>query len=108
MNAELDIVALRQKCYDGQIKWSSHGLARMQERSIGPTDVINCIANGKIIEQYPQAYPYPACLVLGAKDEDTCIHVVAGYGNDLLWIITVYEPDENEWTNGFSERKGHE
>jgi len=78
----------------------------MQERNIEPTDVTNCINNGKIIEHYPQAYPYPACLILGKKDNGTYIHVVAGYAYDFIWMITVYEPDENVWINGFSERKG--
>ena len=105
MDLDLDIVALRQKCSNGQIKWSTHALARMQERGIEPTDVINCIDNGKIIEQYPQAYPYPACLVLGAKADDTHIHVVAGYDSSLVWVITAYEPDENVWTNDYTERK---
>jgi hypothetical protein len=33
------------------------------------------------------------------------IHVVAGYGSGFAWIITAYEPDENEWIGGFSARK---
>jgi len=105
MNVELEIIALRQKCSSGQIKWSTHALARMQERSIEPNDVIHCINNGKIIEHYPQAYPYPACLVLGTRGYGTCVHIVVGYGSDLIWIITAYKPDETEWTNEYSERK---
>ena len=105
MDDNLDIISLRKKCSDGQIKWSTHVLARMQERNIEPTDVINCINNGKIIEHYPQAYPYPACLILGTKDDETYVHVVAGDGSGSIWIVTVYEPDKNEWTNGYTERK---
>jgi hypothetical protein len=29
-----------------------------------------------------------------------------GYGNGYIWIVTAYKPDENEWINGFSTRKG--
>jgi hypothetical protein len=34
--------------------------------------------------------------------------VVAGYGGGFVWIITAYEPDEDEWTNGFATRKEQE
>ena len=105
MNNELDIKTLRQECAVGHIKWTAHILERMQERNIEPSDVINCINNGKIIEQYLEAYPYPACLILGTKVNNTYIHVVAGYGNGFIWIITAYKPDETEWINGFTTRK---
>ena len=102
----LDLEALRNKCDAGHIKWTVHILEKMQERNIEPTDVINCIKTGRIIEQYPQAYPYPACLVLGqTTNNEKYIHVVAGYGMEFIWIVTVYEPDENEWENDFSVRK---
>ena len=102
---DLSIELLRQECIAGNIKWTTHILERMQERNIEPTDVINCISNGKIIEQYPNAYPYPACLILGKNKNNLFIHVVAGYGNSLIWVITVYEPNENEWDNEFAIRK---
>jgi len=106
MNDSLDIEVLRKECNAGHLKWTAHTLEKMQERKIEPTDVISCILNGTIIEQYPQAYPYPACLILGKTASDVIIHSVIGYGNSHLWIVTVYEPDENEWINGFTERKG--
>jgi hypothetical protein len=60
MEQDLDIEGLKHKCSDGHIKWTAHVLARMHERNIKPADVENCIKHGNIIEQYPQAYPYPA------------------------------------------------
>ena len=106
MDNAIDIEILRKECVAGNIKWTVHILERMQERNINPTDVIHCIIGGEIIEQYPQAYPYPACLILGmCVDNDTYIHVVAGYGSGFVWIVTVYVPDEDEWINGFTERK---
>jgi len=103
---QLNIGILRQLCNSGQIKWTAHILERMQERDIHPSDVINCIQSGEIIEQYPNAFPYPACLILGTKTNNIYIHVVAGYGDGFVWIVTAYEPEENEWANGFKHRKG--
>ena len=102
---ELSTTKLCQECLEGHIKWTAHTLERMQERDIEPSDVVNCITNGKIIEQYPQAYPYPACLILGTKDDHTSLHAVVGYGSGFIWIITAYKPDANEWANGFTVRK---
>ena len=106
MNTELNINTLKQACTSGQIKWTTHTLERMQERNIEPSDVISCIINGKIIEQYPQAYPYPACLIHGTGKNVADIHVVLGFGDGLVYIVTVYEPDINEWENGYTVRKG--
>jgi hypothetical protein len=105
MDNGLNLELIQQECAVGQIKWTTHILERMQERNIEPSDVLNCINNGRIIEQYPDAYPYPACLILGTSVNNVWLHTVLGYVSGFVWIITVYEPDEDEWTNNFMERK---
>ena len=106
MSDFLDIEVLSQECNAGHIKWTAHILEKMQERNIEPTDVIYSINNGTIIEHYPQAYPHPACLILGTTVNSRYIHTVVGCGSGFIWIVTVYEPDENDWIDGFSVRKG--
>ena len=106
MSDFLDTEVLAQECNAGYIKWTAHILEKMQERSIEPAEVIFCISSGTIIEHYPNAYPHPACLILGTTANGRCIHIVAGYGSGFVWIVTVYEPDENDWIDGFSVRKG--
>ena len=44
---------------------SLHGQLRLNERNITVDDVINAINNGEIIEQYPEDFPFPSCLILG-------------------------------------------
>ncbi|MCL2080979.1 MAG: DUF4258 domain-containing protein [Oscillospiraceae bacterium] len=106
MDDGLNINIIRQTCAAGHIKWTAHILERAQERGIEPTDILSCVNNGRIIEQYPRAYPYPACLILGMAANGIHIHVVVGYGAGFVWIVTAYEPDKNEWTDGFAARKG--
>ena len=53
-------------------------MERIQQRGIEYTDIYNAIEMGKIIEQYPNSYPYPACLVLGLDLNDKILHVVCG------------------------------
>ena len=100
----MTIAEIAVECSVGNIKWTAHALERMQERDIEPNDIITCITNGKIIEQYPEAYPYPACLILGLIN-NVHIHVVVGQGSGFIWIITAYRPNETEWINDFSTRK---
>jgi len=97
---------LRELCAAEKIKWTTHVVVRMQERGIQPSDVRCCIVNGEIIEHYPNAYPYPACLIFGMTINDEFLHVVIGYGENKLWLITAYYPDEIDWENDFKTRKG--
>ena len=50
----MDIRSLKSLINNRKIKWSSHCLERMGERDIMRADVIHCILNGEIIEDYPE------------------------------------------------------
>jgi hypothetical protein len=63
--------------------------------------------NGEIIEQYPNDYPFPSCLVLGLSVHKKCLHVVCGIGDAELWLITAYYPNIDKWEEGFRVRKGN-
>lgn len=101
----MGITDLQKLCEAASIKWTTHVLARLQERGIEPSDIKNCIATGRIIEQYPDDYPYPSCLVLGVTVEGKILHVVIGVGGGYLWLITAYYPDPLKWNEDFSVRK---
>ena len=45
------------------MKWYKHALERMQERDISRRDVKNRIMQGEIIEDYPDDFPHPSCLI---------------------------------------------
>ena len=68
-------------------------------------DVENAIMAGEIIEQYPNDYPNPSCLVLGVTRKDEVIHVVCGLCEDTVWMITAYVPDLSIWESDFKTRK---
>lgn len=75
-----------------KIKWTVHCLERMQEKDISIADVRNCIDSGEIIEDYPDDFPHPSCLIFGYAVEGKVIHVVAGTDGETLYIITAYVP----------------
>ena len=72
----LDILELRKLCIPKNIRITLHAAKRLEQRRIFLKDVIACIMNGEIIEQYPDDYPYPSCLILGMSIEDKYLHVV--------------------------------
>ena len=59
---------------DSNIKWAKHCLERMQERDISIMDVESCLQTGEIIEDYPDDFPHPSCLILDIQRKITyCI-----------------------------------
>ena len=89
-------------------KWYKHALERMQERDITRTDVKNCIMYGEIIEDYPDDFPHPSCLVFGYTVNKKVIHAVISLDtkNDSIGIITVYFPNTDKFENDLKTRKG--
>ncbi len=102
---ELSLIEIKKLCADGKIKWTAHILSRLQERGIEPSDIRQCIKTGEMIEEYPIDYPYPSCLVLGLSLSGKCLHVVIGVGNEHLWLITAYYPDNKRWDDTYKVRK---
>lgn len=87
---------------------SVHAMSRMAERCITFDDVICGIKNGKIIEQYPNDYPYPSCLVVGFAIQNKYVHVVVSDDGERLWIVTAYFPDAEKWDKTFERRVHNE
>lgn len=87
------------------IEITMHAAKRLEQRNISILDVIQCINNGEIIEQYPNDYPYPSCLILGISINNKILHTVIGSDLSYIWIITAYYPDPNKWESDFKTRK---
>lgn len=102
---ELDIQILRKICNIENIEITLHAAKRLEQRGITLKDILSCIQNGKIIEQYPDDYPLPSCLILGLTTKEQYLHVVVGSDTKTLWIVTAYYPDKTKWENNFQIRK---
>lgn len=82
-----------------------HVLNRFRERGITLADAQNVLLYGEIIEQYPNDYPFPSCLELGAAICGKALHVCCGVGDNKIWLITAYYPSEREWERDLKTRK---
>jgi len=103
--AEIDIQKIQNLCRNEAIRWTNHIHVRLQQRGISIDDILAAIMNGEIIEQYPTDYPFPSCLLLGLSFDKKPLHIVCGIGTGVLWLITAYRPNLNEWTQNFMIRK---
>ena len=92
-------------CKQSKIKWYQHALERMQERDISRADVKNCIMGGEIIEDYPDDFPHPSCLVFGYAVNNKIIHVVVSMDKENIGIITVYYPNTEKFESDLKTRK---
>lgn len=94
-------------CKQAKIKWYKHALERMQERDISRIDVKNCIMCGEIIEEYPDDFPHPSCLIFGYTVNNKVIHVVVSIDKEDIGIITVYYPNTDKFKDDLKTRKGN-
>lgn len=91
---------------DSNIKWAKHCLERMQERDISINDVESCLQTGEIIENYPDDFPHPSCLIFGHTKENKILHIVVGSDNSTLFFITAYFPNTEKFEKDLKTRKG--
>ena len=77
----------------------------MQERDISRADVKNGIMNGEIIEEYPNDFPNPSCLIFGYNINRRILHIIAGCDNINLYVITAYYPDTKKFEDDLRIRR---
>jgi hypothetical protein len=100
------ILDIQTLILSGSIFWSEHLALRLRERGIKRADIISCINNGEIIEQYPGDKPFPSCLILGTSTSGKPLHVVCGLDyNTCCYMITSYYPSTDKWKLDFKTRK---
>lgn len=100
----IEMNTIKELCNQSKIKWSGHASARIQQRGISREDVIHCILNGEIIEQYPDFWMNPACLIFGFSVNDKIMHVVVGM-DEYLHIVTAYFPSAEKFEADMKTRK---
>jgi hypothetical protein len=100
------IVKIRSKVAEGQFEFSKHALDQSILRQIRVQEIREAIANGQVIEDYPDDKYGSSCLIRGLTKAKRPIHIQCSYpSRPLIKIITVYEPDPQRWNNDFTQRR---
>jgi hypothetical protein len=61
--------------------------------------------SGEIIEDYPNDFPYPSCLVFGYNIGKRVLHLVVGTDGNFLYIITAYYPNTTKFMDDLKTRR---
>ena len=85
---------LQKKRYE----FSIHAVDQSILRKITLGEMCEAIENGEIIEDYPADKYGPSCLILGMTKKNRPLHIQCSYPDrPKIKIITIYEPDPEEW-----------
>ena len=96
---------IRRKVKIGQFEFSKHAVDQSIIRRIDMQELHYVIANGTVIEDYPEDKYGPSCLILGMTSKKRPIHIQCSYpSRPILKIITIYEPDPVLWID-YKERR---
>lgn len=94
-------IQLSSRHYD----FSRHAFKRAVERNISETEIREAGRDAKIIEDYPNDKYTPSCLLLGFTMAGRPLHIQVSYADtDFARIITLYEPNKEEWIDYFKRR----
>lgn len=101
----IDINNIKKYFENDDVLVSDHAAMRFNQRGIKIKEIRSAVDNGEIIEQYPEDYPYPSCLILGKTSDAKPVHVVISDEGSMCRIITAYFPDPDKWDLQFRVRK---
>jgi hypothetical protein len=80
-----------------QIKISLHAAEEALAEEITRTKIEATLLNAQIVEDYPDWWLGPSCLIYGQTQAGRNIHIVVSYSKLPVTIITVYEPRPPKW-----------
>ncbi|MDI6655387.1 MAG: DUF4258 domain-containing protein [Candidatus Hydrothermarchaeota archaeon] len=86
------------------IRTSDHARRMALLRGINLEELAKCMIEFEVIEEYPDDPRGYSCLLL-VKVENKVIHVVCAPKGDVLLVISIYEPDVEEWEPNMKTRK---
>jgi hypothetical protein len=91
---------IQQQIQAGEFEFTRHAFKRAVERNISDREIIETAANIIIIEDYPNDKYSPSCLLLGFTIKGRALHLqISRIESDILKIITLYEPNSQDWIN---------
>jgi len=89
------------------VRFTRHAFERLFDRAIPPDAVLRIVEEGEVIASYPEDLPFPSVLILGFEGGRP-LHVVVAKDlqSGLCFVVTVYSPDPDLWSDDFRTRRG--
>jgi len=95
---------IRALAHAEKVRVTLHAQQEMLNEEVTLDDVLHALAQGRLIENYPEHKRGACCLVCGATPTGRPLHVVCTTARPMLVIITVYEPKEPKWVTPTQRR----
>jgi len=100
------IEEIKRKFARDAFEFSKHATDQSVLRGISVREIRQAVSVGEIVEDYPHDKYGPSCLILGFTPAGRPLHVQCSYpSRPVIKIITVYEPDPDEWIEFKVRRK---
>ncbi len=100
----MDIADVRKAFVENKFRYTKHGTEQRINRHITGEDIKQAILTGEIIENYPTDKYGPSYLVSGKTGMGRPLHVQIAL-LPIISIVTVYEPDPEQWIDNRIRRK---
>jgi hypothetical protein len=92
------LVDIRRQLAAGEFEFSRHAFRRAVERNISEQEIREAGAAAELVEDYPDDKYAPSALLLGFSVAGRALHIQVTFDDtDRTKIITLYEPDPDEW-----------
>lgn len=89
---------IRRQLTSGEFEFSHHAFRRAVERNISEQEIREAGTAAELIEDYPDDKYAPSALLLGFSAAGRALHFQVSFDDTVSTkIITIYEPDPNEW-----------
>jgi hypothetical protein len=109
---EIEVLAILKKIHNEaeveNIRITRHAQQEMAEEDISLDEVLEAIASGTILENYPEHQRGSCCLVNGKTKAGKPLHIVCTTALPTLIIITTYRPKLPKWISSTERRKRDE
>ena len=105
-NLEAILEQIRVQAAAENIRITQHAQQEMVEEDIALDEVLQVIATGQILENYPEHRRGACCVLNGMTRQSRPLHIVCTTAQPVLIIITVYEPKPPKWVTPTQRRRG--
>jgi hypothetical protein len=97
LNQESILALFKRAVREQQLKISLHAVEEALAEHITRSEIEAVLLNAQLLEDYPNWWLGPSCLIYGQTDTGRDLHIVASYLSLPVTIITVYEPRPPKW-----------
>ncbi|GAC1389725.1 MAG: hypothetical protein NVS4B11_20640 [Ktedonobacteraceae bacterium] len=99
MDMDAVLATIRTQAAARILRVTDHAREEMEDETITLTEVLQALATGQVIENYPDHRRGPCCLISGATRQGRSLHIVCTTSLPRLVLITVYVPTLPKWKN---------